>query len=183
MSGRRNERFPQEAMLSSLNAPTPHGRLTLRPETDSAGDATFLFDLFVGTKLPEMAVMPLDDAGKAFLLQMQFKSMTATYRHQFPHARFEIVELDGAPIGRLITDVQPDCVYYADIALLPDRRGGGIATSLMTAVLEEPRRLGLPGRVKVMASNVASLRLCQRLGMTLREDIPPMVELEWRPPA
>jgi hypothetical protein len=33
-----------------------------------------------------------------------------------------------------------------------------------------------------MSTNLASLRLCQRLGMTLRQDIPPMVELEWRPP-
>lgn len=167
-------------MLSSLNLATPHGQLTVRPEAGNDADAAFLFALFASTKAAEMALMPLDGNGKMFLLRMQFRSMTATYRQQFPDARFEIVELDGMPIGRLVTDVQADCVYYVDIALLPERRGGGIATALMTAVLDEPRRLGLPGRVKVMSTNVASLRLCQRLGMTLRANIPPLVELEWR---
>jgi GNAT superfamily N-acetyltransferase len=124
--------------------------------------------------------MPLDETGRTSLLRMQFRSMTETYRHAFPNARFDIVELDGAPIGHLVTDVQADCVYYVDIALLPERQGGGIATTLMNAVLEEPRQLGLPARVKVLSTNTASLRLCQRLGMTLRADIPPYVELEWR---
>jgi GNAT superfamily N-acetyltransferase len=167
-------------MLSSLNLATPHGRMTIRRETDTADDVDFLFALFASTKAAEMAAMPLEEAGKALLLRIQFRSMTATYRQQFPNARFEIVELDGTPVGRLITDVQTDCVYYVDIALLPERRGGGVATALMTAVLDEPRRLGLPGRVKVLSGNIASLRLCQRLGMTLRADIPPFVELEWR---
>ena len=169
-------------MLSTLNLQTPRGRLTLRPETGSAADTDFLFALFASTKDADMAGMPLDEAGKSFLLNMQFRAMNASYRQGYPNARFEIAELDGTPVGRLVTDVQPDCVYYVDIALLPDRRGGGIATALMTAVLDEPRRLGLPGRVKVMSTNLASLRLCQRLGMTLRQDIPTMVELEWRPP-
>jgi GNAT superfamily N-acetyltransferase len=154
--------------------------LTMRPEAENAADAAFLFHLFAGTKADEMALMPLDDAGKAFLLRAQYRSMATTYCQQFPNARFEIVALDGIPVGRLITDVQADCVYYVDIALLPERRRGGLATALMTAVLQEPRALGLPARVKVMSGNIASLRLCQRLGMTLRAEIPPFVELEWR---
>lgn len=167
-------------MLSSMNVATAHGRLTMRAEADGDADAAFLFALFASTRTEDMARMPLDENGKMFLLRMQFRSMMASYRQQFPNARFEIVELDGTPIGRLVTDVQADCVYYVDIALLPARRGGGIATTLMTAVLEEPKRLGLPGRVKVMTTNVASLRLCQRLGMTVRAETPPFVELEWR---
>jgi len=167
-------------MLSSVNLATAHGRLTMRPEADNDADAAFLFALFASTKAAETALMRLDEAGRMFLSRMQCRSMTATYRQQFPNARFEIVELDGTPIGRLITEVRADRVHYVDIVLLPERRGGGIATALMTAVLDEPGRLGLPGRVTVMSTNVASLRLCQRLGMTLREELPPFVELEWR---
>jgi len=151
----------------------------MRPE--SAADAAFLFLLFASARRDEMALMPLDEAGKQFLLNTQFRSMMASYRQEFPNARFEIVELERTPIGRLVTDVQADCVYYVDIALLPERQGGGLATALMTAVLREPRRLGLPGRVKVLSGNAASLRLCRRVGMTMRRDIPPFVELEWRP--
>jgi GNAT superfamily N-acetyltransferase len=167
--------------VSSVNIATSHGMLTMRPEAEDDADTAFLFSLFASTKAAETALMPIDEAGKMHLLRMQFRSMTATYHQQFPNARFEIVELDGTPVGRLITDVQTDCVYYVDIALLPDRQRGGIATALMTAVLEEPRRLGLPGRVTVLGGNIASLRLCRRLGMALRADNPPFVELEWHP--
>lgn len=166
-------------MVSSMKLAAPHGMVTVRAETEA--DADFLFALFAATKAPEMALMPIDDAGKAFLLQMQFRSMTATYRQHYPDARFEIVQLDGVPIGRLITDLRPDCVYYVDIALLPERRMAGLATALMTAALEEPRRLGVPGRVQVLSTNIASLRLCRKLGMTVRGETPPFVELEWQP--
>lgn len=163
-----------------MNVATAHGVLGMRLEAEDDADAAFLFTLFASTKAADMAHMPLDEAGKAYLLRMQFRSMTATYRQQYPNARFEIVMLDGSPIGRLITDVQADCVYFVDIALLPERHGGGLATTLMTAALDEARRLGLPGRVKVLTSNLASLRLCHRLGMTLRAEMLPFVELEWR---
>jgi GNAT superfamily N-acetyltransferase len=153
--------------------------MTLRPETEA--DADFLFALFASVKAPDMALMPVDEQVRSHLLHMQYRSMTTTYRTQYPAARFEIVMLDGTPVGRLITDVQSDCVYYVDIALVPQTRGQGLASALMRAVLEEPRRLGLPGRVKVMAHNIDSLRLCQRVGMTKRADLPPFVELEWRP--
>lgn len=164
--------------MSSIQIATPYGTLTMRPETTA--DTPFLFTLFAAAKAAEMALMPTDAAGKQFLLRMQFRSMTATYRQLYPGARFEIVELDGEPVGRLVTDVQRDCVYYVDIAVVPRRQRGGLATALMTAVLEEPRRLGLPGRVKVLAGNTASLRLCERLGMSLRAELPPFVELEWQ---
>lgn len=168
-------------MLSNLPLSTPHGTLTVRPERDDPADAAFLFALFASTRSADMAAMPLDVQARTFLLEMQFRSMTATYRQEFPDARFEIVELDGTPIGRLVTDVQPDCVYYVDIALLPQRRGGGIATALMNAALAEPRALGLPGRVKVLSTNTASLRLCRRIGMVPRAELPPFVALEWHP--
>lgn len=157
---------------------TARGVLSLRPETDA--DEQFLFRLFAATKADEMTLMPLDDVGKDFLLRTQFRSMNASYRQQFPAARFDIVELNGVPIGRLITDVQPDQVYYVDIALLPETQQGGIATALMQAVLQEPAGLGVPARVKVLMHNVASLRLCQRIGFTVRTEEPPFLELEWR---
>lgn len=169
-------------MLSSLNLAIAQGALSMRPEVDDGSDEAFLFTLFAAVKAPELALMPLDAAGKEFLLRTQFRSMAASYRQEFPAAQFDIVELNGVPIGRLITDLQTDCVYYVDIALLPGSRRGGIATALMTAALDEPRRLGMPARVKVLTHNTASLRLCQRLGFTLRTELPPFVELEWRAP-
>jgi ribosomal protein S18 acetylase RimI-like enzyme len=112
---------------------------------------------------------------------MQFRSMMLTYRNQFPNARYAILELNGKPIGRLITDVQPDTVYFPDIAVLPQTQRGGLATALMRVALEEARQLSLPGTVKVLSSNAASLRLCEKLGFFVASEEPPFLNLEWRP--
>ena len=124
--------------------------------------------------------MPVDAATKDFLLRAQFRSMMATYRQDYPDARWEVVELMDEPIGRLVTDVCESCVTYVDIALLPSAQGRGLATRLMIQALEEPRRLGLPVRVNVLEGNVASLKLCQRIGFVRLDEIPPFVRLEWR---
>jgi len=169
-------------MPAGMNLSTPLGTLTLRPMRDTEADAAFLYALFVATKAEEMAAMPIDAAGKDFLLRMQFASMTETYRREYPVARFDVVELAGEPVGRIITDVGEDCVTYVDIALLPRAQGRGLATALMLWLLEEPRRLGVPARVNVLAQNAASLRLCQRIGFVEVEHAPPFVRLEWREP-
>ena len=158
------------------------GSLVLRPEAANGADEPFLFALFTSTKAPEMALMPVGEAVKEHLLRMQYRSMTATYHHQYPTARFEIVMINGQDAGRLITDVNAERVYYVDIAIMPQLQGGGVATALMNAVLREPKRLGIPGRVKVMGSNAASLRLCQKVGFTVTAREPPYVDLEWRAP-
>jgi len=109
--------------------------------------------------------------------------MSVSYRSQFPNARFDILELDGEPIGRLITDVQTDRIYYPDIAVLPQTQRSGIATALMRAALEEARELGVRATVKVLTGNTASLRLCEKLGFAVASHDPPFVDLEWHPPA
>ncbi len=157
------------------------GRLTLRPARDDDEDRAFLFGLFVATKAAEMAAAPLDSVAKNFLLSAQYRSMTESYRRDYPNARWEVAEIDGEPVGLLVAHVGDAYVTYVDIALLPQTQGRGLATRLMLQVLEEPSCLGLPARVTVLATNVASLRLCERLGFARRNETPPFVELEWKP--
>ena len=167
--------MPVAMSLSSVD-----DALRLRPARDDEGDRTFLYALFVETKTADMAAMPIDAAAKDALLQMQYRSMTATYRHEYPTARWEVVELAGEPVGLLVTDVGDRCITYVDIALTHQARGRGLATRVMTRALEEARRLGLPARVNVLAQNGASLRLCERIGFVKVGDEPPFVRLEWR---
>jgi GNAT superfamily N-acetyltransferase len=154
--------------------------VTLRAVRDDEADRAFLYALFVATKAADTAAMPIDAAGKDFLLSMQYRSMTATYRRDYPAARWEVIELAGGPVGLLITDVGDQCVLYVDIELSPRAQGRGLATRVMTRALEEPRRLGLPARVNVLTQNAASLKLCQRIGFVQVAQTPPFVELEWR---
>lgn len=139
--------------------------VTLRPER--AGDEAFLFALFRGhvfAALPEA------------LIRMQFASQTATYRALFPDARFDIVERDGIPIGRLIVDDGADVGCIVDFALLAECRGGGLGTAILARTMERFDAM----RCKVMMHNAASLRMCRKLGFLPIGGDPPFLQLEWR---
>jgi GNAT superfamily N-acetyltransferase len=163
-----------------LTIPTPHGTITVRPDHGTEVDSGFLFRLFAAVKASEMPDRTLDPPMHETLLRLQFDSMMATYAHEFPNARFEIVERDEVPTGRIVTDVTRHRVRFVDIAVLPASQGRGLATALMIALLDEPRQLGIPAQVQVLATNTASLRLCARLGFVRSGETFPYVLLEWR---
>ena len=103
------------------------------------------------------------------------------YRAAFPAGRFEVVTLNDAPIGRLITDSGQDRFHIVYIALLPEWRQRRISTILLTRVLEGPRRRGTKCQATVALDNLASQRLWSRLGFTERERDGANLVLEWRP--
>jgi GNAT superfamily N-acetyltransferase len=165
---------------SELKIRTSHGTVGLRPATGGASEEAFLYLLFASNRAAEMALMPISPADKEFLLQVQFRSMNDTYRKNYPAARYDIIELDRWPVGRIVTEVQANCVYYVDFALLPQAQGVGIGTTVLAAALEEPRRLGLPARLRSFSYNWAARRLYDKLGFAVVSEEPPQVILEWR---
>jgi ribosomal protein S18 acetylase RimI-like enzyme len=160
---------------------TQHGTLRTRPET--AADAPFLLSLHDSVKGAELARMPVSDAVRRELLDMQFRAMTMGYRSGFPTGQFDIITLDDVPIGRLITDDGQGRFRIVYIALLPVWRNRGIGTALMTAVLDRPRRLGSRCEAIVASDNQASRRLWLRLGFAERERDGADLLLEWPPGA
>jgi len=159
---------------------TRHGTLYVRPE--AAADEAFLFALHESVKGPELALLPVPGPMRRQLLEMQFRAMTMSYRSSFPAGRFEIITLDEAPIGRLITDDSRGGLHIAYIALLPEWRNRGIGTELMTSVLDKPRRLGSICEAIVAVDNQASLLLWSRLGFVERGRDDANIVLELRPP-
>jgi len=123
--------------------------------------------------------MPVDDAVKEALVRMQFQSQTATYRAQYPDARFDIIERGGTPIGRIVVDPGGEAACIVDFALSPESRGHGLGTAILAGVLDcfaRPKRRVLS---KVLATNAASLRMCRRVGFAETGSIPPFLQLEW----
>jgi ribosomal protein S18 acetylase RimI-like enzyme len=157
---------------------TRHGTLSTRPET--AADGAFLAALFNSVKAPGFALLPVAEPMRRQLLDMQFRAMNMGYRGQYPAGRFEVVTLDDTLIGQLITDSGPDLFQIVYIALMPEWRGRGIATALMTPVLEQPRRHGLRCVATVAPDNVASIRLWSRLGFVERDRGDTDLVMEWR---
>lgn len=115
------------------------------------------------------------------LLDMQFRAMTMAYRSAFPAGRFDIITLNKAPIGRLITDNDPARFHIVYVALLPEWRDRRIGTVLMTSVLAEPQLTGTCCEVTVALDNHASLSLWSRLGFIERERTSTDLIVEWHP--
>jgi RimJ/RimL family protein N-acetyltransferase len=111
---------------------------------------------------------------------MQFNSQTVTYRAQYPAARFDIVERDGAPIGRLIVDDGAEAACIVDFALLPEHCGGGLGTAILAGVLAGRTR---PVWCQALCTNEPSLRICRRVGFVHIGGELPFLQLEWRPSA
>jgi RimJ/RimL family protein N-acetyltransferase len=171
---------PREVRRPGCGDPDGPGRddgITRRPER--AEDLPFLAALFRSSALPELARMPVDDATKDALVRMQFASQTATYRAQFPQARFEIIEQRGTPVGRIVVDPGGEVACIVDLALLPECRGRGIGGMILADVM---RQFAAPKRrvqCKVLAHNEASLRMCRRVGFVPTAALPPFLQLEW----
>jgi len=159
---------------------TTSGTFALRPEQPH--DSSFLYTLFRSHMAPCIAAMPVDDAVKESLLRMQFRSQTMTYAAQFAGARFDILERDGTPFGRLIVHEAAGVATFVDFALMPDMRGAGIGTAVIMRILDWVAERCPIVRVSVIASNEASLRMTRRVGFVQVGEVPPFVQLEWRRP-
>ena len=141
--------------------------ITLRPI--GADDMAFLCRVYASTREEELAVTDWSSAQKEAFLAMQFNAQHAYYQENYPGAAFQVILLDGQPIGRLYLDRWPGELRIVDIALLPAYRGRGVGTTILNAVLSEGRRLSLPVRIHVERFNPA-LRLYTRLGFRLAVD-------------
>jgi len=154
--------------------------IVLRPEQEQ--DTAFLANLFRVAAGGVLWLMPIDDVMKEKLLRMQLASQAATYRAQYPFARFDIIEQGGEPIGRIVIDPGTEAGRIVDIALLPQRRGRGLGTAILAAVLDRFDRRRQRVLCQVLANNEASLRMCHRVGFRQIGESPPFLHLEWRQP-
>jgi ribosomal protein S18 acetylase RimI-like enzyme len=165
-------------MSDTIEIPSPRGQLRLRPERED--DLAFRLRLF-GDSRPDLALLPA--AAREQLAALQFRAQTMGYRAQFPHARFDIIELDGVAIGRIVVDRAGAALHIVDQALAPSFRNLGIGSAIMRALMGEAGRTRRPLRLHVASDNAAAMRLYVRLGFAPVATSPPYIELEWRAPA
>lgn len=143
-------------------------------------DAQFLFRVYAGSRQEELERVPWSEAEREAFLRQQFHAQHAHYQKHFPHARFDVILVDGDPAGRLYVDRAQDEIRIIDIALLPEYRGRGIGGSLMQQLLAEASAKALPVRLHVERNNWAC-GWYQRLGFEVIEDKGVYYYMEWQP--
>lgn len=154
--------------------------VTLRPAGPE--DRDFLLDVYASTREAELAPVPWTPEQKAAFLKMQFEAQAADYSRNYMEADFSVIEVDGAPAGRLYVERQPGEIRLIDIALVPAFRGRGIGTGLLRDLLEEADAKGKGVSLHVEVFNPAR-RLYERLGFTAVSERTPYLLMERRPAA
>jgi ribosomal protein S18 acetylase RimI-like enzyme len=164
-------------MDDAIVIPSTLGLLRLRPETPD--DQAFRFRLFCDSRPPEWYAVAIEPAIREQVMRMQFEAQTKTYASRFPRARFDIIELEGEPVGRIVVNRPGVMVHVVDHAIVPALRNRGLGTSIMRTLMDEAAMAGLPVRLKVADANDPSLKLYLRLGFEPIETAPFYIELEW----
>lgn len=154
------------------------GQLRLRPVADS--DLPMLARIYASTRESEMAQVPWSDEQKTAFLQFQFDAQHQYYLQHFPAASRELIEMDGVVAGRLYLDRRESELRLIDIALLPEHRGHGIGSRLLSAILAAAEAATLAVSIHVEQNNPA-LRLYQRLGFVPVEQQGIYLLMRWNP--
>ncbi len=145
-----------------------------------AGDREILYRIYASTRADEMAVVPWSEQQKGDFLRFQFDAQHKYYMETFPRAAFDLILLDGEPIGRLYVDRRADEIRLIDVALLPEHRGGGLGGAIMRGVLAEAEQAAKLVRIHVEHNNPA-MRLYRRLGFEKIEEQGVYHLMEWTP--
>jgi ribosomal protein S18 acetylase RimI-like enzyme len=80
---------------------------------------------------------------------------------------FEILEIDGQPIGCIRIEDRPDEVFFAEIQILPEFQGQGIGSQLIQTEITRASKLKKPIRLQVLQKNERARKLYEQLGFTM----------------
>ena len=145
-----------------------------------ADDQEFLFQLYAGTRLHEIAAFGWPAAQQEMFLRMQFNAQHRSYESAYGNADHQVIEQQGQPIGRIMVLRGKDFTLLVDIALLAEYRGRGIGGELLRGLIQECNRNSVPLRLQVLKTNPA-LRLYERLGFIRTSEDQMYIQMERQP--
>ncbi|WP_273652707.1 GNAT family N-acetyltransferase [Cellulomonas fimi] len=140
--------------------------LALRPTTPA--DAAFVAGLYAASRATDVAAAGWDTATTATFLRGQHAAREAAFAGTATDD--VVVEVDGAPVGRLVLARSAGVVHVLDVAVHPDHQGRGTGTAVLRGVLADAHAAGAPVRLHVRATNVRAAALYARLGFVPVDD-------------
>ena len=150
--------------------------LHIRPSTEK--DAFFLQTLYRSTR-DDLLQLGLPDAMFENLLEMQFRAQQASYRSQFPDAKYAVVEKAGEAVGCLLTDEDGEEIRLVYIAFLPQARNRGHGRSLLRALQAKAEKAKKTLALSVDPRNTPALHLYRSAGFEVMNDDGANLEMVW----
>jgi GNAT superfamily N-acetyltransferase len=140
--------------------------ITLRPTQDD--DRAFLEALYRTVRDPELAATGWDEATRAAFVRQQFEAQDRWYRTQYLGAAFLVIERLGVPVGRIYLHETAAELRVMEVSLMPEARGQGLGTALLTWVVDDARERGRAVTLHVESFNRVR-RLYARMGFVEAE--------------
>jgi ribosomal protein S18 acetylase RimI-like enzyme len=145
----------------------------------TAADEPFVRDVYASTRDAEMAQVDWDDATKQQFLDQQFHAQSVHYATNHRGADFNLIVVDGQPIGRHYVHRGTEEIHLLDIAILAAHRNAGVGTRLVRDLMDEAAAAGLPLRLHVEMFNDGARRLYDRFGFRPVEQRGVYILMEW----
>jgi ribosomal protein S18 acetylase RimI-like enzyme len=95
----------------------------------------------------------------------------------FPHAEQSVILCDGVPAGRLLLNRDTNSISVVDIAVLPEFRRRGIASSILVRLQRDGAAIDL----QVDKNNATARRLYERRGFQVTGETDFTLEMRWEP--
>lgn len=159
--------------------PTLTRSVALRPVTSD--DRAFLVEVYGSTRDAELSQVSWEAGQREAFVEMQFAAQDAQYRQHNPRGRFDVVEVDGVPAGRLYVDRRPGDLRVVDISLLPQFCGQGVGRELLTRLMDQAAAEGRIVSIHVEIHNPAAA-LYARLGFEVVAELGVYRRMEWGAP-
>ncbi|MGI8803072.1 MAG: GNAT family N-acetyltransferase [Solirubrobacteraceae bacterium] len=144
-------------------------------------DEAFLVEVYASTRPLELATLAGAPEAQAAFARSQSSFQHRAYSQLYPHAAFDLVLVDGTPVGRLYVDRGEAEIRLVDITLLPRYRGSGLGSGLLGSLQAEAAQRGVPLALHVDVANRAR-RLYARLGFVELAATEVHVLMRWTPP-
>lgn len=154
--------------------------LRLRFRLADAADQPFVLALYRTTR-SDLLGMLADPRYIDALVAMQQRQQMDGFLSLYPDAAYQVLELDGTPVGRLVTAVAGNALRVVDIAVVPQARGQGVGGEALRRVQQQAMREGRDVTLAVRRDNAGARRLYASLGFAVERE-ESTLQLRWRRP-
>jgi GNAT superfamily N-acetyltransferase len=114
--------------------------------------------------LAKFAPMGVPQEARRLVSESQVRLQRASYRSEYPDAKWKIVRADGEDCGRYIYCERAADVVGVDVAILPQFMNQGIGTYIVYHLQGLARSRNLPASISVEKYNSRAKALYLRLG-------------------
>lgn len=146
----------------------------VKPEDDP-----FLLSVYGSTRDKELSQVEWPAGQREAFLRWQFDLQRKEYDTRFPHARYQIVIIDGEPAGRIWIGESDEEMRLLDIGILPQFQNRGAGTLLLKNLIAEATALGKTLRHMVFVLNDNAHRFYERLGFRIIEELGAYKHMEY----